>query len=257
MISAGLIVVLIEQKASVRSSINTNPQGIRVLHSLDSRDLPGKRYNPPGPCQHGNTLQGPIHHQGPPSLIDHSCINIIPDPFWQPYSHRSHIQTFYPGCSNRRRYQLTAKKILISCLISPILLRTLIIHRADHRQIFPVIPIIHGIQIRNHPVPLPQGLPHDLSCLPLKPPGFLAVKLAFCAVKAHNRRINPKLGPSCRQFIILIALHMSADVMAPPAIADIGCHSRKMRLKIKGFPCRNRVPGKSHRIAVASGTRIP
>ena len=103
----------------------------------------------------------------------------------------------------------------------------------------------------------PQEISHDSLCLLLKPPRFFPVKLTAGTVEPHNRRKHAKLRPPRLHFVILIASHMASDVVAPPAITDIRGIRSKIRLKFERVPCCDRIAGKSHRIPVASRSRIP
>ena len=52
-------------------------------------------------------------------------------------------------------------------------------------------------------------------------------------MKPHDRRIDAKLYPSYRHFIILISQHMTTDIMAPPTISYIRSRKCKIGLKIR------------------------
>ena len=75
-------------------------------------------------------------------------------------------------------------------------------------------------------------------------------------MKTHDRRKDPVLCPAGGHLVILISKHMSADIMAPPSITDVGGCGCKVWLKIKGIPGNMSISGKAYRISVASGTCI-
>ena len=102
----------------------------------------------------------------------------------------------------------------------------------------------------------PQCLTHCQLCLLFKSPRFLAVKFTAGTVKTHNRRKNTILRPTGCHFIIFVTQHMSANIMAPPAISNIGSCIGKIRLKIERLPGNHCIPGKSNRISVTSRTCI-
>ena len=90
----------------------------------------------------------------------------------------------------------------------------------------------------------------------LKSPGFFSVKLAAGAVKPHDRRECAKLRPASHHLIVFVAQHMTADVVAPPAIADIGCGFCKIGLEIQRLPGCHRIPGKTDRITMTARSCI-
>ena len=97
-----------------------------------------------------------------------------------------------------------------------------------------------------------ERIAHSHFCFFFEAPGFFSVKLAAGAVKSHNGRECTKLGPAGHHLIIFIAHHMTADIVAPPAIADIGCGFCKIRLKIQRLPGGHRITGKSDGITMAA-----
>ncbi len=101
-----------------------------------------------------------------------------------------------------------------------------------------------------------QKVVHGVVNLSFKPPGLLAVKLVACAVKTVDRRKNAVLIPSRLQLVVLYSHHVSADIMAPPAVTDVGGRIGKIRLEVKGFPGNHRIPRKSYRVSVRPRSRI-
>ena len=179
-------------------------------------------------------------------------MNIIPYACRQPDRYARYIQLLY----HRRRHwcndHLASEIVLVFYLISFCFFRVLIVHRQHERQSVFIASVVHRIQIRHHPVTLPERFPHRKLRILFKPPRLLAVKFAGRAVQPQNRRICPKLRPPRSHLVVFIPKHMPADIVAPPAISDIGRGRCKVRLKIQRIPGHQRIPGKSSRIAVAS-----
>ena len=69
-------------------------------------------------------------------------------------------------------------------------------------------------------------------------------------MKAHNRAEFAELYPADIKLIVPGAELMTADVMTPPCIADIGCVCGKIRLEIKTLPADYGIARKAERIAV-------
>ena len=75
-------------------------------------------------------------------------------------------------------------------------------------------------------------------------------------MQAHDGGEYSELQPSAGHLVILFSQHMSADIVAPESIADIGGGRRKIRLKIQGIPGYQSITGKAYGIPVAARTRI-
>ena len=86
-----------------------------------------------------------------------------------------------------------------------------------------------------------QEFIHRSAHLRLKAPGLLAVKLIFRAVQTVDRREHAELIPSSLQLIILVAVHMTADIMTPPAVTDVGSRTGKIGLELQRFPGDHRI----------------
>ena len=71
-------------------------------------------------------------------------------------------------------------------------------------------------------------------------------------METHDRRKYAQLIPAAFQLIIPIAKVMAANVMAPPAITNIGGCRSKVRLKIQSFPGNKAIAGKADRISVGA-----
>ena len=69
-------------------------------------------------------------------------------------------------------------------------------------------------------------------------------------MKAHNRAEFTELYPADIKLIVPGAELMTADVMTPPCIADIGCVCGEIRLEIKALPADYCIARKAERIAV-------
>ena len=59
-----------------------------------------------------------------------------------------------------------------------------------------------------------------------------------------------KLYPAKCQLIVTIAKHMSADIVTPPAISNIGSCAGKIRLEIQGLPGYDTITGEAYWISV-------
>ena len=69
-------------------------------------------------------------------------------------------------------------------------------------------------------------------------------------------RKDAQLYPADGQVVIPHATHVSADIVAPPSISDVGGIRSKIGLEGQAVPGDHCISGKSHRIAVAAGSCI-
>ena len=76
------------------------------------------------------------------------------------------------------------------------------------------------------------------------------------AMQTINGRKYAKLHPAQQKLHILVAAHMTADVVTPPAVTDVGRCSGKVGLKLQRFPSYGCITGEADGIPVAAGTGI-
>ena len=67
-----------------------------------------------------------------------------------------------------------------------------------------------------------------------------------------DRREHPELHPAGRQLVVAVALEVTADVVAPPAVAGVGRGRGEVGLEVQGLPGDDRVAGEPDRVAVAA-----
>ena len=65
---------------------------------------------------------------------------------------------------------------------------------------------------------------------------------------------DTELYPSCVKLIVFDTHHMTADIMAPPGVSDIGCCNSKIGLIIQRGPCDKGIAGEAERITLTSDT---
>ena len=117
--------------------------------------------------------------------------------------------------------------------------------------------IIGAVQIRDQFMPQPQEVFRNGLYSAAALPGFFAHKIRIAGVQAVNGAENTVLKPAQIQFIILITLHMSANIMAPPSITSVGSCIGEIGLEIQAFPGTDGITGETQRIPVAAKPCIP
>ena len=253
----GFPIVLIKGKGPVPTAVDADVQDAGQGDAAQSAFLRSRQRNDAaGLHQHGHFRQGtkqlrhfvsPVHPPG-----EKVEIKARREPGLHPRPHQGRIHRRGDGADDH----FAAKMVLVGDLIGLLPLGMGVIHRGYQLHAPGVAEPVDGVQIGQEPVPQPQKIRHDPTGLGGIPPGLFAVEQVAGAVHAHDGGEHPKLQPADLQFIIPAAMGMPPDVMAPPAIADVGGRGCEIRLKGQGRPTDYAVPGKSHRVAVAAWPRI-
>ena len=116
--------------------------------------------------------------------------------------------------------------------------------------------MIHGIEIRDHAVTQAQKIFRHVAHIRTIAPRLAHIELIDGAVQTADRRKGSPLHPASIQLIILNTLHVTADIMAPPCIADIIRSRGEIRLEIQRLPRNVGVSGEAHGIPMGAGARI-
>ena len=88
-------------------------------------------------------------------------------------------------------------------------------------------------------------------------PRLLAGKGAAAGMEPQDRRKHAQLQPTDGQLVVPNAVHVSANIVAPPRVARIGRHGGKTGLEGQRFPAHDGIAGKAHRAALTSRTGVP
>ena len=76
-------------------------------------------------------------------------------------------------------------------------------------------------------------------------------------MQSVDRAERAELVPAGLQLFVAVAEHVAADVVAPPAIPDVGSGGGELRLEGERFPGHDRVSGEADRVAVGAGAGVP
>ena len=76
-------------------------------------------------------------------------------------------------------------------------------------------------------------------------------------MQAVDRREHAELHPAGRELVIAKAFHVPADVVAPPAVADVRRGRRETRLERERLPRHDRITRETHGVTVRAGARKP
>ncbi len=81
-------------------------------------------------------------------------------------------------------------------------------------------------------------------------PRLLAVERRIGGMQTVDRAERAQLVPADLQLLVTVAEHVAADVVAPPAVADVGSAGGEFRLELERFPRHDGVAGEADRVAV-------
>ena len=132
--------------------------------------------------------------------------------------------------------------------------RIIVIHRPDRNDPLTVIAPRHRIKIGDERVAQLHRLADNAQCFCVIAPRTPFVVRIIGTVQAQNRTEHPELHPARIQLCFFYSLHMPADVVAPPAKADVSGGSGEVWLKGQRRPVHVAVPGETHRITVVTQT---
>ena len=92
--------------------------------------------------------------------------------------------------------------------------------------------VVHRVNVRQQSVAQAQCLCRQATGFVTVTPRLFAHKFVVGRVQAHNRAEYAVLHPTGVQFIIIIAEHMPADIVAPPTVTDIRGGRGEIGLKL-------------------------
>ena len=161
-----------------------------------------------------------------------------------------------PG-DDRRDHELGAEAELIRHLVGVRRIRVLPVHRLDQRTAGFGGTVVHGVQVRHHRVAQTQRVHHRGAHVTVEVPRLLAGERRVGRMQSVDRAERAELVPAGLQLFVAVAEHVAADVVAPPAIPDVGSGGGELRLEGERFPGHDRVSGEADRVAVGAGAGVP
>ena len=175
----------------------------------------------------------------------------------QPRGDRGPFQPGVHGPGDSADHQRRAEEVLIGRGVGLRAFGPAVI-KGPHQRLPQPEGALHGrVQIGQQPVAQAQRILHgQLRFQPIAP-RLLAGKGAAAGMKPQDGRKNPQLQPTDGQLVVPNAVHVSANIVAPPRIARVGRHGGKPGLEGQRFPAHDGIAGKAHRAALAAGAGIP
>jgi len=81
---------------------------------------------------------------------------------------------------------------------------------------------VHGVYVGDEAMAKTKRFVHGAASFWDESPWLFGVPWIIRRMETQDRREDAKLYPSCCKLVISIALHMATNIMAPPAISNVG-----------------------------------
>ena len=249
-----LAVVLVQFYLSVRSGKKAQRQlrrqPVRTKVFAEGNDRPGRG-------QHRVFVQRAPQLQKPPAGIALPGGKVEPAPLRQPRGDRGSFQPGVHGPGDSADHQRRAEEVLIGRGVGLRAFGPAVI-KGPHQRLPQPESALHGrVQIGQQPVAQAQRILHGQLRLQPVAPRLLAGKGAAAGMKPQDGRKNPQLQPTDGQLVVPNAVHVSANIVAPPRVARVGRHGGKPGLERQRFPAHDGIAGKAHRAALTARPGVP
>ena len=185
------------------------------------------------------------------AAVDIAGERIRPHAFGQPDAAGAKAARVRRGCDGRCN-QFAAEPVRALRLVRVRTLGMGVVQRAHQRNKLCFRAAVHGIQVREQAVAQAHEVADDQLRALVVRPRLAPIKQAVAAVEAEDRREHAKLNPAGIQLIVASAQHVAADIMAPPAVADVGGRGGEVRLEGERRPADAGIAGEADRAALAA-----
>ena len=206
-------------------------------------------------CENGNRIHPTNHIHHSAARVNVTREDIRPFAFGKPYGGLRHLLciTLRDNGSNEK---LTAEHILGNVFVRFLLLGIIVIHRLHQCDALFRGINRSGINERNHLMAQTQEFFRN-EARTVHIIGRLLRHIARGgAVQTVDRTEYAELNGTNVKLVVLCTFEVSADIVAPPCKADIGCICREVRQVCKRFPCNQRITREAERIAMRTKTGI-
>ena len=131
-----------------------------------------------------------------------------------------------------------------------------VVHGADQLLALGVQALGRGVEVGHQPVAQAQLLLHDGRRLRPVRPRLLGREQILGGMQPHDGRKHAEFQPARGHFVVARAVHVAADVVAPPRVADVGGRRGEVRLEVQRVPGDDGVAREAHRAAVRAGACV-
>ncbi|OIQ88931.1 hypothetical protein GALL_291620 [mine drainage metagenome] len=209
-----------------------------------------------GPGEHRDRREVAVQVDLTVAVVDEVGQQVDPGARGQPRGDATEQGAAVGRLGDRCDDELAAEQELVRHLVGLLTLRPPVVQRQDQGR-----PrrgtMVHGVQVRHQPVPQPEELRHDTRGLRGERPRLLGRELVRARVQPQHGRERAELEPPGRELVVLGPEEVPADVVAPPAVADVARRRGEQRLERERRPRDHGVAGEPDGIAVAARARVP
>ncbi len=150
----------------------------------------------------------------------------------------------------RAKVVLRGDRVCLAVLVVPV-------HGLDERLVLVRGADVHGVEVGDQAVAQQEEVLDDLGRALFKVPGLLGVPEVLGGVQPQDRGEAAELHPADRELVGPHAAPVAADVVAPPAVADVGGRRRELGLELEPLPGDLRVAREADRVPVRPRAGVP
>ncbi len=245
-----LAVVLVEHKAVVCAGEDVQLHVHRVLDPAPANARP-QRYDGPRPGKDRNVVPAAIDHLPAPT-IRFAGEEIEPETLRQPDGLAAEAHVRRGRGREGRGDQLAAKPVGLRAVVGVVNFGVRVIERRHQRDALHRVAPGHAVEVGDQGVAQLHGCPRRRLDRRPPPPRAAILVGVVCAVQPQDWAEDAILHPAQIELRLLYAPHVAADVVAPPAIGDVGRRGGEGGLESQRLPTHDRVAGKADRVAVTA-----
>ncbi len=186
-------------------------------------------------------MDGPVHPDVSVPIVNNAREDVDMATRRHPDVDCGTVRPWIPLLDDRSHDEAFAKIVLIGFAVRLIPDREPPIQGLQKRLVLQRRADAHRVQVRQQTVAEPQELLHHGRALGPVQPRFLGRELAVGGMQPHDRGEDAELYPAGRELVVARPAHVSANVVAPPSVADVGSGAGKLGLELERGPAHDAV----------------
>ena len=251
LVKLGLAVVLVQVEAVACAGEDLHFESVRVLDAAPAL-ADTHRYDGPGFGEHGDVVEVPVDGVVGAARVRFAREEVEPAALGQPDDLARHADRLVLRRDEGGGDQFAPVVILGGMRVGVPLLGMVVIHRGDGGDALGVIAPRHRVEVGDQRVAQLHGVAGDAEHLVVKRPRVAFDVGVFGAVEPQDGTEHAELHPARVEFAVFHAADVAADVVAPPAVADVGGVRREIRLEGERIPGDMDVARETDRVAVVA-----
>ena len=148
--------------------------------------------------------------------------------------------------------EVRPKGVLLRAIVGSLLRRIIVVHGADHCLVLGGVEPGHSVNVRDEGMAQLHGITRNSQGFCIVAPGTAIMEFAFGAVQPKNGAEHAILHPACVQFRFFQTVRVPSNVVAPPAVANVGGGGGKIWLEIKAIPIYMGIAGEANGVAMVA-----